>query len=111
MVDLKSVFNGIHAKTGRALHPARTLAVLAELAERDTGSRVQTGSFSLTDLGLGGGRRHYPLQLDDLDLGDPAQAGWGVVFSARADPGKRAALRELLDHRRGQVSAFDACRY
>src|SRR5262245_16303840 len=98
MVDPKSIFHGVPAKTGRALHPTRTMKALVELAQRKAESPSQTGPFAVTGLGVSGARRHLPLLFDDVDLSDLSDAGWGVVFSAKADPALHEALKPLLDH-------------
>ncbi len=49
--------------------------------------------------------------LSDCDFRDPAEAGWGVIFSAQADPKVRAALAPLLDHRKEQVTRSNERRY
>lgn len=96
--------NGINAYTGQYDVPPLQLKDLADrlikqAIDRDDGMgvelrsrtrRLQSGSFGLKE------------GFDDGDLG---QAGWGVIFSAAADPALREALSELLNLRREQAGA------
>lgn len=111
MTDPLSVFNGIHATTGCALHPAQTVGALVELAERERGSPMRTGPFALASLAPPSARKRFPALLGDYDLADPAEAGWGAIFSVKADPKVRAALAPLLEHRKEQVARYDDRRY
>lgn len=110
MTDPSSVFNGILATTGRALHPAHSVEALVTLAERDRGSQLDQSLalFHRARQGalLGFAAPYYNCNLDDL-----GQAGWGVIFSEKVDPAVREALKPLLDHRRRQVARFDERRY
>lgn len=100
-------FNGINGATGGYLWTPRNPTDLLEIA-RQTGENeeqlaaLQSRSLrdSEPDFGLTFGR----------DPADLASAGWGVVFPRFEDPARqreveavRAALRELLDHRKAQA--------
>lgn len=108
MTDPCSVFNGIHATTGRALHPAHSVEALVALAQRE---RALPGSGSLGLLADKSTHRRFPSLLYDCDLDDPAEAGWGVIFSAKVDRNVRAALEPLIEHRRQQVGRHDELRH
>jgi len=100
--------NGIDATTGDYLLPGLAAGDLAALAQRT----------ELDDLHAMALRRRHRRRSEPtlaprhgIDAADLAQAGWGVVFAAGADPAVRAALRPLLELRRGQAGARVERRY
>ena len=93
------VFNGVNAVTGDYGLPPMTPEQLAQFIQGrgapknlDELRRVRDEQ-SRRVLGVGEG----------VDAADLAQAGWGVIFPAQADPAIKDALRPLLDWRKAQA--------
>jgi hypothetical protein len=101
MPDEKLAFNGINADTG-AYVSQFSLAELAAMAggaklDRENDAEVRDrASLGGAHLGLAG-------EIDPMDL---SQTGWGVVFSATADPAIKEALKPLLELRRSQAGGY-----
>lgn len=91
----KVYFNGIDGATGKYFQPPMPLDRFVD-AIRDHRPAVVPVA------------RAEEAGVDPLDL---ASAGWGAVFSDRADPAVREALRPLLEHRRGQAARVEEGRY
>jgi hypothetical protein len=83
--------NGVDATTGGYLLPPMRPV---EVADADLLATLTKAAASGDHLGL-------PF---DVDPGNLAQAGWGVVFSAEEDPQMKAALAPLFELRSGQVT-------
>ncbi|MCP4661803.1 MAG: hypothetical protein GY856_40895 [bacterium] len=96
------IINGIDGSTGRYLLPPLTLGELAGVARGLPPTAVQE-LRAWRDHGLQGPRRGLKAGLDPKQL---AEAGWGVIFAADADPAIREALAELLRHRAAQAGSF-----
>jgi hypothetical protein len=100
-------FNGLDADTGEyllTLTPAEIVALwrkeavdadhLVDLRERDRRTKQKVLA-----------------PMPGVDIGDLAQAGWGIVFPADGDPALEAALAALIDHRREQAGASKERRF
>lgn len=85
MAPGKLYFSGIHGKSGRYLRSPFTLA--ARSLPRLPATPDQ----------------QVEAPVPEVDRGDLAQAGWGVVFPAAAADGREEALTPLLRHRAGQA--------
>lgn len=97
-------FNGIDAASGEYLLPpmsAETFSNAIQGFEPDAKELAELKSwyFKKTQTHLG---------LKEGDPRDLAQAGWGVIFAADADPAYRAALKELLEWRQEQAGRAHA---
>jgi hypothetical protein len=95
-------FNGIDGATGDYLLPPMTPGQLAALA---LGEQIRPDERAdLEDKGERSRERKLSVEfgVDPLNL---ASAGWGVIFSEKADPAVREALVELLQWRQEQASA------
>ncbi|HEX8743568.1 MAG TPA: hypothetical protein VF712_10570 [Thermoleophilaceae bacterium] len=102
MADERITFNGIDATTGEYLVPPATPEELAEAARGEREDPAQAGLLkrvarALEDVFLG-----LPMDVAPTDV---VRAGWGIVFSADADPAVREALAPLVAHRRSKVAA------
>lgn len=96
--------NGIDATTGGYLLRPMPPAEVADLARRqETDADLLAALRKTTDAS----EEHLGLPFD-VDPGNLAQAGWGVVFAAEEDPEVKAALAPLLEARGRQVT--DAAR-
>lgn len=103
MSDGHLVGNGIDGTTGGYQQPpmsAREVAAIARGAKPDAGliRHLEALRHWLARVT----RRHLGPQ-EGIDPRDLAQTGWGVVFARDTDPAVRAALGELLEHRRAQA--------
>lgn len=95
------VFNGINGASGDYLLPPMTPKQLSEIIQGE-----QQDTEQLKEL------RWWYQRIAQATLGpkegvDPknlAETGWGVIFAQDTDAGIREALKELLDHRRGQAA-------
>ncbi len=86
------IFNGINAATGGYLLPEMSYQeVLDVVAKRPI--HVSRGVNP------------------DVDVGDLASSGWGVIFPRGADPEIREALAPLLELRRSQAARIHEHRY
>lgn len=99
--------NGVDASTGEYLLPPISETAFAKAiqgVEPDPKEieELKNWYFKKTQAHLG---------LKEGDPSDLAQAGWGVIFAANADPAYRQALRELLDWRQEQASKVHAQYY
>jgi hypothetical protein len=98
-------FNGIDGTTGSYLippMPAKSLANIA-MGERWKPEHLRELEFKKEQ------RKVFALK-EDSEPNNLAQAGWGVIFAAEADPKVNAeireALSELLDHRKAQAGSL-----
>lgn len=95
-------FNGINASTGDYLVAPMTAEQLAThiVAEKPDETHV-------TELKEKHDQNLHPrlLLMEGFDSTDLAQAGWGVIFAAKADPEIRKALSTLIDHRKNQAGS------
>ena len=102
-------FNGLDGTTGSYLLPPVAAEIVSEEARRcwqpDAAHLDELRSWHVpqTDAGLG--------PREGFDPCDLSQAGWAVVFARDTDPAVRAALRELLDHRRCQATGVEKNKY
>ncbi|HVL04474.1 MAG TPA: trypsin-like peptidase domain-containing protein [Acidimicrobiales bacterium] len=95
------VCNGLNAATGRYLIPELPASVLSQLAlgeHLDPDEQAHLRARFLDRDGV-----LDPEVVDNVDMGDLAQAGWGVTFAHDSPPSIRNALAPLLDHRRDQA--------
>jgi hypothetical protein len=93
--------NGVDALSGDYLLPPVSLDTLAAMIrgqERDP----ELEQF-LRKLQQTRGEEVFAERGLELDLNDPAQAGWAIVFAQDEDPAVKAALEPLIAHRRQQV--------
>jgi len=102
------VFSGIDATTGQPATPPIPLAqvralVRGERRGSDSAARDLARGRALSTDTLGA--------IEGVDTADLAEAGWGAIFSAAADPAIRDALRPLLELRRAQAGARKPGRY
>ena len=89
-------FNGLDGTTGEYLVPPMAAAQLARLAQ---GEAIEAGELAELRWRTDQAQAHFGVK-EGVDATDLAQAGWGVIFAAEADPRVRDALGELLAHRR-----------
>jgi hypothetical protein len=94
-VDDLLYFNGIDAASGDYLLPPIPPETFSRLLQN-----TSLDEKEIAELKAWFFKKDRPhLGLKEGDPNDLAQAGWGVIFPADADPSLRAALRELLDWR------------
>jgi hypothetical protein len=95
------VCNGLNAATGAYLFPQLPASVLSQLAlgeHLDAAERADLRARYLTREGASDLET-----IDNVNLHDLGETGWGVVFAHDAPPSIREALAPLLDHRRAQA--------
>jgi hypothetical protein len=104
MHETRLCFNGVDGATGSYLLPPQPPEVIAAVAR---GEAVDAAHLPYRNPN---GTRLVQLEFavqSDVDPGDLASAGWGVIFAqdvTRESPVYRA-LRPLLEHRRAQAAA------
>jgi hypothetical protein len=105
--DQLLALNGISGVSGGyAVQPisARQAVWIASRERADAGERQRAQALqALRDASSFG----WP---DEVDIKDPAQAGWALVIHEDEDPQVRAALDALWEHRRAQIPADRALR-
>ena len=99
-------FNGIDGETGDYLLPPLTLEQVSKIAQGedfdpDHLSELNNKNAQLTNPNFA--------PEEGIDPKDLSQTGWGVIFafdpgSQGANPQIKAALQELLDHRKNQAT-------
>jgi hypothetical protein len=94
-------FNGVNADSGQRESPLPTERLISLLySELDRQSRAERGILRYL------GERHlqasYAL-IDQTNLGEPLEAGWGVIVPAGEDLAMRAAVQPLIQHRGDQI--------
>jgi DNA/RNA endonuclease G (NUC1)/V8-like Glu-specific endopeptidase len=95
------VFNGINGATGDYLLPPLPVGKVADLAVKEP-----VDARHLQELKYWHERtsqQHYGPRAG-IDATSLDEAGWGVIFSAKAGPGLSEALRPLLELRKSQAS-------
>jgi len=93
-------FNGLNASTGDYLIPPLPAEQLVQIARGESFAPDHLMELKWRDAQRAS---HYGVK-EGIDPKDIAQAGWGVIFAADAEPALRDALRELLDYRREQAN-------
>lgn len=101
MTEEMLVFNGINAATGDYLLPPMTPKQVAAIVQGQQQDEAQLQELkwwyqrvSQTTLG----------PKEGVNPKDLAEAGWGVIFTSKADLSVREAMKELLDHRKEQAT-------
>jgi hypothetical protein len=95
------VFNGVDGASGEYLLPPMSAEELSKLAQ---GRPLDEGHLSeLRWRARYADRATLGVQ-EGVDPRNLAETGWGAIFAQDADPAVRAALGELLDHRREQAT-------
>ena len=109
-VNLPTAFpsNGIDATTGDYLPSAGSVTEFAESVADWLPGGAEAGELRARRRRS---KERFYAPVHGVDVLDLAQAGWGAVFAADADPAVRDALRPLLAHRRDAASAECAGRY
>jgi hypothetical protein len=99
-------FNGIDGETGDYLLPPLTLEQVSKIAQGE-----EFDPDHLSELNRKNDQLTNPnfAPEEGIDPKDLSQTGWGVIFafdprSQGANPQIKAALQELLDHRKNQAS-------
>src|ERR1051325_3734843 len=99
--DQAIIANGINGATGEYLLPPRTEQETAERAAAEPQDKEQLNV--LRGLFQQSNQPHLGA-LFDVDLTDPKDAGWAIVFHTDEDPAVKAALQPLIDHRPNQIA-------
>src|SRR5258706_6441052 len=93
------VANGINGATGDYLLPPQTEAEAAGMAVQPQDKdelNLLRGLFQQSS-------QPHLGALFDVDLSDPKDAGWAIVFHTDEDPAVKAAMQPLIDHRQKQI--------
>ncbi len=97
--DQSIVANGVNGATGEYLWPPQTEQQAAEIASVPP---VKEQLNILRGVSQQFGQPHLGAPFD-VDLSNPKDAGWAIVFHADEDPAVKAALQPLIDHRHQRV--------
>lgn len=93
-------FNGINGSSGEYLIPPLSADQLVQLARGESFAPEHLMELKWREAQK---QAHYGVK-EGIDPKDLAQAGWGVIFAADAEPAVREALRALLDYRKEQAN-------
>ena len=104
MHQAELVFNGVDGASGGYLLASLTPAQIVALARGEPLDREEQAALQVRHEQTLDGAGVAENVEDPTDL---AQAGWGAIFAAGADPAVREALAPLLDHRRAQATPRD----
>jgi hypothetical protein len=102
MSDDQLHLNGINGATGDYLFPPMHAETFAAFV---SGEKSKIDSGLLDEVKAFWERLHEPdfAVIPGIDLRELSQTGWGVIFAHGTDPAVKEALKELLEHRRGQA--------
>jgi hypothetical protein len=98
--DQAIVANGVNGATGAYLLPPQTEQQVAESAAGEPQDTEQLNV--LRELFQQSTQPHLGA-LFDVDLTDPKDAGWAIVFHTDEDPAVKAAFQPLIEHRQRQI--------
>lgn len=102
--DQSIIANGINGATGAYLLPPQTDQQAAQSAASEPQDKDRLNA--LTSLSKQSSQAHLGA-LFDIDLTDPKDAGWAIVFHSAEDPAVKAALQPLIEHRQKQIANDD----
>ncbi len=111
MDEMMFVADGINASTGAPLFESQSIETLAEIATANANAASEPVDL-LQSRKDRDGDKHFGVA-EDIERGDLAQTGWGVIFLAtkpgseedRRQAAVREALTPLLRHRQSQAGS------
>lgn len=101
------VANGINGASGEYLLPSQTEEQVAEKAAAEASDKEQLNL--LRGLFRQSSQPHLGA-LFDVDLTNPKDAGWAIVFHAAEDAAVKSALQPLIAHRQKQIGSDNLVR-